>query len=210
MCLKLDKQSAGYTDCIKIFVDQKTKSNEACQTNKAPPAPAAVPLVPAAAPAPAAAFAATAVMSVAQALRESSLPRGCVADFTALMESDGFSMGKFVKDLPPAVAKVKVQMKSPFGKPKDGDRTSVGLTVGCIKSLPESPAEIQGLLKDIALKTGLSFAADAVESAADEYRVKSAANEVSNEDEPEKAGNVGVGIAIFGLFSVIAFLLIVI
>jgi hypothetical protein len=85
------------------------------------------------------------------------------------MESDSFSMGNFVKNLPPAVAKVKVQMKSPFGKPKDGDKTSVGLTVGCIKSLPESPAEIQGLLKDIALKAGLDFAAGAAASAAEDY-----------------------------------------
>jgi hypothetical protein len=105
-------------------------------------------------------------MSVAQALRESSLPSGCVADFTQLFEGAGFSMGKFLTDLPIAVAKVKLQMKSPFGKPKDGDKTSVGLTVGCIKSLPESPAEIQNLLKDISLKAGLSFAAEAVASAA--------------------------------------------
>jgi hypothetical protein len=41
--------------------------------------------------------------------------------------------------------------------------TSVGLTVGCIKSLPESPAAIQSLLKDISLKAGLSFAASAVD-----------------------------------------------
>jgi hypothetical protein len=106
-----------------------------------------------------------------------------------------------VKDLPPAVAKVKLQMKSPFGKPKDGDRTSVGLTVGCIKSLPESPAKIQGLLKDIALKTGLSFAADAVASAADEY---------SNEDEPEKTSNEGIIIVIIGVLTALTMLLIVI
>jgi hypothetical protein len=112
-------------------------------------------------------------MSVAQALGASSLPRVCLADFTALFEGHGFSMGKFVKELPPAVAKVKVQMKSPFGKPKDGDRTNVGLTVGCIKALPESPAEIQGLLKDVALKAGLDFAMDA----ANNYSIPSGVEE---------------------------------
>jgi hypothetical protein len=103
------------------------------------------------------------VVSLAQVLK-GSLPSGCVEDFVSILEGEGFSMGKFVRDLPPAVAKVKVQMKSPFGKPKDDEKTSVGLSVGCIKSLPESPAEIQGLLKDIALKAGLDFVVEAVEN----------------------------------------------
>jgi hypothetical protein len=109
------------------------------------------------------------VVSLAQALK-GSLPSGCVEDFVSLLDGEGFSMGKFVKDLPPAVAKVKVQMKSPFGKPKDDDKTSVGLSVGCIKSLPESPAEIQGLLKDIALKAGLDFVVEAVENVAEDEK----------------------------------------
>jgi hypothetical protein len=100
-----------------------------------------------------------------------------VEDFVSILEGEGFSMGKVVKDLLPAVAKVKVQMKSPFGKPKDGDKTSVGLSVGCIKSLPESPAEIQGLLKDIALKVGLDFVVEAVEGGYDD-----------DEHEDEKKG----------------------
>jgi hypothetical protein len=105
-------------------------------------------------------------LSVAQALRSSSLPKGCVEDFTNLLEGDGFNMTNFAKELPPAVAKVKLQMKSPFGKPKDDDKTGVGLTVGCIKALPESPAEIQGLLKDISLKAGLNLAMDVAVDAA--------------------------------------------
>jgi hypothetical protein len=177
ICVKFEAQSSAYMDCIKMFLEQKAKASEICKA--APPAPTPVPaVVPEATPAPAAALVSVAAMSVVQALRESSLPGGCVADFTTLLESDGFSMGKFVKDLPPAVAKVKVQMKSPFGKPKDGDKTSVGLTVGCIKLLPESPAEIQELLKDIALKAGLSFAAEAVESVAEGY----------SNDEPKEEG----------------------
>jgi len=99
--------------------------------------------------------------SVAQALSGSNLSSSCTEDFTNLLGKDGFDMGKFMKDLPPDVAKTKLQMKSPFGKPKDGDKTSSGLTVGCIKSLPESPAEIVSLLKNIGLKMGLDMAAGA-------------------------------------------------
>ncbi|MDR0516807.1 MAG: hypothetical protein LBH25_07140 [Fibromonadaceae bacterium] len=97
------------------------------------------------------------VVSVAQALGSTSLSKGCVEDFTNVLGKNGFSMTNFAKELPPAVAKTKLQLKSPFGKPKDGDMTSAGLTVGCIKTLPESPAEIQSLLKDISFKAGLNF-----------------------------------------------------
>jgi hypothetical protein len=100
-------------------------------------------------------------------LSGSSLSKGCVEDFTNLLEKGSFDMMKFIKELPPAVAKVKLQLKSPFGKPKDSDKTDVGLTVGCIKALPESPAEIQSLLKDISLKIGLDFVADAAAGIAD-------------------------------------------
>jgi len=105
--------------------------------------------------------------SVAQALSSTNLPKSCTEDFTSLLEKDGFDMAKFAKELPPAVAKTKLQLKSPFGKPKDSDKTDVGLTVGCIKALPESPAEITSLLKDISLKSGLDLAVDAAESFVD-------------------------------------------
>jgi hypothetical protein len=98
-------------------------------------------------------------MPLSQALGSSSLPKGCVEDFTALFKKSSFSMSNFAKELPIAVAKTKLQLKSPFGKPKDSDMTSAGLTVGCIKTLPESPTEILSLLKDIALKAGLDFVA---------------------------------------------------
>jgi hypothetical protein len=100
-------------------------------------------------------------MSIAQALGSTSLSRSCVEDFTNVLGKSGFNMGNFAKELVPAVAKTKLQLKAPFGKPKDSDMTSAGLTVGCIKTLPESPAEIQSLLKDIALKADLDFAAGA-------------------------------------------------
>jgi len=106
-------------------------------------------------------------MSVAQALSSVGLPSGCMEDFTSLLGKDGFSMGKFMKELPPDIAKTKVLLKSPFGKPKDSDKTNSGLTVGCIKSLPESPAEVTSLLKNISIKMGLDLAVDMAASVAD-------------------------------------------
>jgi len=106
-------------------------------------------------------------LSVAQALSGSGLPSGCTADFTSIFEKDDFDMAEFMKELPLAVAKVKLQLKSPFGKPQDSDRTDVGLSVGCIKALPESPVEIASLLKNIGLKMGLDLAVDAAENLAD-------------------------------------------
>jgi len=100
--------------------------------------------------------------SVAEMLSGSSLSKGCVEDFANILGKGDFDMMKFAKELPPAVAKVKLQLKSPFGKPNDSDKTDAGLTVGCIKALPESPAEIQSLLKDISLRMGLSFVAESV------------------------------------------------
>jgi len=102
--------------------------------------------------------------SVAQALGGSRVPSGCVEDFTSILERNDFEMAKFAKDLSADVAKVRLQLKSPFGKPNDGDRTSSGVTVSCIKALPESPAEVTALLKDISIKLGLDLAADAVAS----------------------------------------------
>ncbi|MDR0516958.1 MAG: hypothetical protein LBH25_07940 [Fibromonadaceae bacterium] len=100
--------------------------------------------------------------SVAQMLSGTSLSKGCVADFTNLFEKSGFSITNFAKELPPAIAKTKLQLKAPLGKPKDSDMTSAGLTVGCIRTLPESPAEMQSLLKDISLKAGLDFAESSI------------------------------------------------
>jgi len=105
--------------------------------------------------------------SLVAALGSTNLPKGCTEDFTNLLSKDGFDMGKFAKELPPSVAKTKLKLKSPFGKPKDSDKTDAGLTVGCIKELPESPAEITSLLKDISLKSGLDLAVEAAENFVD-------------------------------------------
>jgi hypothetical protein len=73
---------------------------------------------------------------MAQMLSGTSLSKGCVEDFTSVLGKSGFNMGNWAKELVPAVAKTKLQLKAPFGKPKDSDMTSAGLTVGCIKTLP--------------------------------------------------------------------------
>ena len=130
-------------------------------------------------------------MSVAQALSGSGLPSGCTADFTSVFEKDDFDMAEFMKELPLAVAKVKLQLKSPFGKPQDSDRTDVGLSVGCIKALPESPVEIASLLKNISLKMGLDLAAETA-SVAD--------NSIPANVAKEKSGSGG------GVFGTVMFI----
>jgi hypothetical protein len=39
VCAKFDKQSAGYVDCIKLYMEQKTKAIESCKSGIIPPAP---------------------------------------------------------------------------------------------------------------------------------------------------------------------------
>ncbi|MDR0516260.1 MAG: PorT family protein, partial [Fibromonadaceae bacterium] len=165
-------KTASLDRAIKSLDDLAAASRElaAQLLGKAPP-PAAVGAI-----APAVAAAALPAMSVAQALGSTGLSKGCVEDFTSVFGKSGFSMAGFAKELVPAAAKTKLQLKAPFGKPKDSDMTSAGLTVGCIRTLPESPAEVQSLLKDIALKAGLDFAAgaaaDLAEDAVNDYKEK--------------------------------------
>jgi len=78
------------------------------------------------------------------------IPRYCTEEIITISKGNGFDMQKFTSDLPPAVAKAKLQAKAPFGKPKDSDKTDIGMTFGCLKAFPESPSEIQSLLKDVA------------------------------------------------------------
>ncbi|MDR0516564.1 MAG: hypothetical protein LBH25_05910 [Fibromonadaceae bacterium] len=79
-----------------------------------------------------------------------NLPKNCTDEIIALSKGSGFSMSQFTSDLPAAVVKAKAQAKLPFGKPKDSEKTSVGITFGCLKIFPESPSEILSLLKDLS------------------------------------------------------------
>jgi hypothetical protein len=93
-----------------------------------------------------------------------NLPKNCTDEIVALSKGSGFDMQRFASDLPPAVAKAKLQAKAPFGKPKDSEKTSVGMTFGCLKAFPESPGEIQSLLKDVSQEIAKETVKDAVAS----------------------------------------------
>jgi len=102
-----------------------------------------------------AAFAVNFTLSMAFA---AGIPGNCSEEIMTLSKGSGFDMQAFMSNLPPAVAKAKLQAKAPFGKPKDSDKTDIGMTFGCLKAFPESPGEIQSLLKDISLKTASGVA----------------------------------------------------
>jgi len=101
-------------------------------------------------------FAKICVFSVILAVLPSfaaNISRNCSEEIIALSKGNGFDMQEFAKNLIPAVAKAKLQAKAPFGKPKDSDKTDIGMSFGCLKSFPESLGEIQSLLKDVVLET---------------------------------------------------------
>jgi len=104
---------------------------------------------------------ATFAVNSALSMAFAGIPANCTEEITTLSRSSGFDMQAFTTNLPVAVAKAKLQAKAPFGKPKDSDKTDIGITFGCLKAFPESPGEIQSLLKDISHKT----ASDAVATA---------------------------------------------
>jgi hypothetical protein len=159
MCVKFEPQSSGYMDCVKLFMDQKAKSIEVCKaTPSAPEAPAAP--APAAVPThfPAIAPAALPAAAPSPFTASSAISPACMAEFTSLATSD-FDMLGFVKKLPIEVVKVKAQLKIPFGKPADSKRTDVGITVGCLKTFPETSGEIMPLLKDVSMEMAMGIVA---------------------------------------------------
>jgi hypothetical protein len=99
-----------------------------------------------------------------------NIPKHCTEEITALSKGSSFDMKKFAGELPPAVAKAKVQAKAPFGKPKDGEKTSIGITFGCLKDFPESPSEIQSLLKDLGTEMAKGIAGDYANSASNNFQ----------------------------------------
>jgi len=81
-----------------------------------------------------------------------NIPKNCAEELSTiskLSQSSGFDLQAFINNLPPAVAKAKLQAKSPSGQPKDSDIMDLGMTFGCLKDLPESPSEIASLFRDI-------------------------------------------------------------
>jgi len=90
------------------------------------------------------------LLTLAQTLFAQGLSKNCVNEFLAIPEKvANFEMQSFLKDLSAEVVNVKTQLKMPFGKPADSKVTSIGITVGCLKTLPENPAQMQAALKDV-------------------------------------------------------------
>jgi len=78
------------------------------------------------------------------------LPKNCVDEITAISKKNAnFDLVNFSKDLVTEAVKVKAQLKLPFGKPADSKVTSMGMSVGCLKIMPENPAQLQNMLKDL-------------------------------------------------------------
>jgi hypothetical protein len=104
-----------------------------------------------------AAIAASFALSTAFA---ADVPKYCKDEIVNLSKRDGFDMQTFAGGLPSAVAKAKAQAKMPFGKPSDSDKTDIGMSFGCLRAFPESPGEIQSLLKDVGQRAARDAVAD--------------------------------------------------
>jgi len=100
------------------------------------------------------------IIALAISMAYASIPKNCTEEIINISRGNGFDMQKFMGSLPPAVVKAKLQAKAPFGKPKDGDKTDIGMTFGCLKAFPESPGEIVSLLKDFGLETAKGMVAN--------------------------------------------------
>jgi hypothetical protein len=114
----------------------------------------------------------------------------CAQELISQSKKDGFDTQEFIKDLVPAVAKVKAQAKMPlqflFGPGPNDKKTNIGITVGCLKSFPESPDEIKSSLKSIGLGIGdemlikaSNLAANKLGQAGDEIPIASKPSRIS-------------------------------
>jgi len=86
------------------------------------------------------------------------LPKNCIDEIIAISKKNAhFDLASFSKDLVVETVKVKAQLKLPFGKPADSKVTDMGMSVGCLKVMPENPTQLLSMLKD--LLPGLAAAA---------------------------------------------------
>ncbi|MDR2593664.1 MAG: PEGA domain-containing protein [Fibromonadaceae bacterium] len=98
-----------------------------------------------------------------QAVSAQGYPKSCIDEILALQaKNPNFDVQKFLTDLPAEVVKTKVKLKLPFGKPKDTEVTSIGITVGCAKVFPENPAQIATTVKDISIELAKKMGQKAV------------------------------------------------
>jgi hypothetical protein len=81
----------------------------------------------------------------------------CVKEVAELPNTKkDFNLKSFPVDLTTSIVKVKGLCKTKFTCPADNKMTDVGLTVGCVKQLPDDAKGIQTLLKDAGLEAGES------------------------------------------------------
>jgi len=100
------------------------------------------------------------LLILAQTPFAQGLSKKCRDELVAIPKSKAnFDLASFSKDLVAEVVKVKAQMKLPFGKPADNKVTGIGITVGCLKAFPETPAQILTLLKEAGLDAAKNAAA---------------------------------------------------
>lgn len=78
------------------------------------------------------------------------ISEACMEEFASLPEKkEDFDLLNLFKNLAPEVIKQKAKAKLPFGKPKDTEKTSIGVTVGCLKAFPESTDKLQTAFLEI-------------------------------------------------------------
>jgi len=91
---------------------------------------------------------------------QGGLSKECINEILDIpSKNKDFVFGDFIKSLPTTVVKIKGQAKassiplfgSLLGPGSDDKVTDLGITVGCVKAFPESPGELQVVVKDIGL-----------------------------------------------------------
>jgi outer membrane protein OmpA-like peptidoglycan-associated protein len=87
-----------------------------------------------------------------------ALSSKCKEEITSLSRKNSFDAREFMQELPPEVSKAKQQAKG--SRQKDNEKTSIGLSVGCLKTLPELSSEIKSVLKDLGIEATESAAED--------------------------------------------------
>jgi len=118
------------------------------------------------------------------------LPKKCIDEILALPDKNPkFDAVDFLKELSITVVKVKAQLLLPFGKPKDDKVTDIGVTVGCIKVFPESPAALAIAVKDIGIELAKKTGAKAI---------KGAIGESDDEEDDDPADGAATGRAAAG------------
>ena len=110
-----------------------------------------------------------------QIVSAQGLPKHCIDEILDIPGGDrGFDTQEFLEELSSTVVKVKAQVKTSgipiiglfLGPGSDDEITDIGVSVGCIKLFPESPAQIASTIKDIGIELAKSLAKKTAKGAA--------------------------------------------